>query len=160
MYVNRPPQRLKNRNGKRRQRTKLFSHLRQKAFRRFYAGDARGSAAPFSRAFKGGYIPSRRSLAYKPAACGQAAAARIFACAAKVFDARQKTAGYMRSLCPQPCLCLWLLFLEHIIITLPLRLMTLHLSHMGFTEGLTFMILSPFICRRLSFCCARLFCLW
>ncbi len=38
----------------------------------------------------------------------------------------------------QPCLCLWLLFLEQMTITLPFLLMTLHLSHMGFTEGLTF----------------------
>jgi hypothetical protein len=30
------------------------------------------------------------------------------------------------------------------IITLPLRLITLQLSHMGFTEGLTFMIVSPY----------------
>lgn len=42
----------------------------------------------------------------------------------------------------QPCLCLWLLFLEQMTMTLPLRLMTLHLSHIGFTDGLTFILIS------------------
>ena len=37
----------------------------------------------------------------------------------------------------QPCLCLCLGF-SQITITLPLRLMILHFSHMGLTEGLTF----------------------
>ena len=38
----------------------------------------------------------------------------------------------------QPCLCLCDLFLEQMTMTLPFLLMTLHLSHMGLTEGLTF----------------------
>ena len=42
----------------------------------------------------------------------------------------------------QPWRCLWLLFLEQMTITLPLRLMTLHLSHMGLTDGLTFILIS------------------
>ena len=40
----------------------------------------------------------------------------------------------------QPWRCLWLLFLEQITITLPFLLIILHLSHIGFTEGLTFII--------------------
>ena len=55
----------------------------------------------------------------------------------------------------QPWRCLWLLFLEQMTITLPFLLIILHLSHIGFTEGLTFMI-SPFIHEK-SFCCAKIF---
>ena len=40
----------------------------------------------------------------------------------------------------QPWRCLWLLFLEQMTITLPFLLIILHLSHIGFTEGLTFII--------------------
>ena len=40
----------------------------------------------------------------------------------------------------QPWRCLWLLFLEQITMTLPFLLIILHLSHIGFTEGLTFII--------------------
>ncbi len=42
-----------------------------------------------------------------------------------------------RQLLDQPCLCLCLGF-SQITMTLPLRLMILHFSHIGFTEGLTF----------------------
>ena len=42
----------------------------------------------------------------------------------------------------QPWRCLWLLFLEQITITLPFLLIILHLSHIGFTEGLTFISIS------------------
>lgn len=43
----------------------------------------------------------------------------------------------------QPCLCLCLGSTQ-ITITLPLRLITLHLSHMGLTEGLTFIEIPSF----------------
>src|SRR5271163_3819358 len=39
----------------------------------------------------------------------------------------------------QPCLCLWRLF-WHITSTTPWRRMILHFSHIGLTDGLTFMI--------------------
>ena len=55
------------------------------------------------------------------------------------------------------CLCLWLLFFEQITITLPFLLITLHLSHIGFTDGLTFILISPLEFVYVSFCFARLF---
>ena len=43
-----------------------------------------------------------------------------------------------------PCLCLCFGFSQMILIA-PLRLMTLHFSQMGFTEGLSFMLISSFV---------------
>ena len=37
---------------------------------------------------------------------------------------------------------MWLLFLEQMTMTFPFLLITLHLSHIGFTEGLTFISIS------------------
>ena len=42
----------------------------------------------------------------------------------------------------QPCLCLCL-GSEQMTITLPLRRMILHFSHIGFTDGRTFMLVPP-----------------
>ena len=44
----------------------------------------------------------------------------------------------------QPCFCLCLGF-SQMIITRPLRLMILHFSHMGLTEGLTFMVVASLL---------------
>lgn len=66
---------------------------------------------------------------------------------AEIFRRAKRIQGAMRPLqdYAQPCLCLWFLFLLQITMTLPFLLITLHLSHIGFTEGLTFIIVSPLI---------------
>ena len=48
---------------------------------------------------------------------------------------------HSRQMAPQPCLCLCFGFSQMILI-IPLRLMTLHLSQIGFTEALTFIVVS------------------
>ena len=50
------------------------------------------------------------------------------------------TSHLLQHLLNSPCLCLCLGF-SQITMTLPLRLMTLHFSHMGFTDGLTFIVI-------------------
>ena len=47
----------------------------------------------------------------------------------------------VRPMLAQPCFCLCLGF-SQMIITRPLRLIILHFSQMGFTEGRTFMLVS------------------
>jgi hypothetical protein len=59
---------------------------------------------------------------------------------------RQNYAAEIRAVQPWRCLCEGAL--EQITMTLPWRLITLHLSHIGFTEGLTFIfVYTP--CRSL-----------
>ena len=74
--------------------------------------------------------------------------AQICIYCAKEPQPLQRGEGY------QPCFCLCLGF-SQMIITRPLRLITLHFSQMGFTEGLTFMVLPPYFIQSLSSSNAR-----
>src|SRR3954471_17021036 len=51
----------------------------------------------------------------------------------------------IRAMATYPCRCLWRL-LEQMTRTRPLRRMILHFSHIGFTDGLTFMCPFGLIC--------------
>ena len=46
---------------------------------------------------------------------------------------------------------MWFLFLLQITITFPSLLITLHLSHIGLTDGLTFIVISSVFIKRLGF---------
>jgi hypothetical protein len=45
----------------------------------------------------------------------------------------------------QPCFCLCFAYLEQMTITVPFLLITLHLSQIGFTDGLTFMFVTSIL---------------
>ena len=75
----------------------------------------------------------------------------IFARLFRKEKRRSVPTGVSFSAC-QPCFCLCLGF-SQITITRPLRLMILHFSQIGFTDGRTFIVVPSSF--RISSCCAR-----